>query len=156
MLVAATTKLLFPAGQAVQEAEPRLFLYVPCGHAVHDVPSGPVVYPLLHMHEALFASGKEYAGHDEHVLDPAAELYVPGSQSAQLVEPATNEYFPAAQSEHALLPIRSAYSPAGQAVQEAPSRLFLYFPAGHAVHDVPSGPVYPSLQTGAETGTQLP
>jgi hypothetical protein len=42
MLVAPTTKLLFPAGQAVQEAEPRLFLCVPCGHAVHDVPSCPV------------------------------------------------------------------------------------------------------------------
>ena len=98
------------------------------------------------MHEALFASGKEYSGHDEHALDPAADLYVPGSQSAQLVEPATNEYFPAAQSEHALLPIWSAYFPAGQAAQ-GPPRIFLNFPAGHAVHDVPSGPVYPSLQT---------
>ena len=98
------------------------------------------------MQEALFASGKEYAGHDEHALDPAEDLYVPESQSAQLVEPA-NEYFPAAQSEHALLPIWSAYFPAGQNAQEALPRLFLYVPAGHAVHDVPSGPVYPSLQT---------
>jgi hypothetical protein len=103
------------------------------------------------MQETLFASGKEYAGHAEHALGPPADLYVPGSQSAQLVEPATNEYFPAEQSEHALLPIWSAYFPAEQSVQEAPPRIFLYrllyFPAGHAVHDMPSGPVYPSLQT---------
>jgi len=70
---------------------------------------------MLHMQEALFSSGNEYDGHDEHALGPATDLYVPGSQSVQLVEPATNEYFPAAQSEHALLPIWSAYVPAGQA-----------------------------------------